>query len=255
VNLTVVGEGQGVGVVRASKTLVFAQQATLPTNTLIQEGVPAAPAAPIGVTLDAPAEPVEVVHGFGAPVVVKATRGKDPVGALAFSALPLPPGLAVPAATLAEKAAEAPVSVNTTTDLPLGDVTIGLVAKGTVAGAGQTVSVPAVTIRVVRPAEVELAAPAVELKPTATVELKGKVVRKGPFKEPVTVKVNGLPAGLKADPVTVPPDKAEFTLKLVADEKAAPATTAANVALAFQINKKDYPAPTAPLSVKVVPAK
>ena len=41
---------------------------------------------------------------------------------------------------------------------------------------------------------------------------KGKVVRKGPFKEPVTVKVNGLPAGLKADPVTVSADASEFTL-------------------------------------------
>jgi hypothetical protein len=207
------------------------------------------------VSLIGPTEPVEVAHGFAAPVVVKATRGKDPVGALALSALPLPPGLTIANASLGEKAGEVTVTVTTTTDHPLGDVTVALIAKGTVAGQGRTVGVPALSVRVVRPAGVELAAPGVELKPGATVEVKGKVVRKGAFKDAVTVKVNGLPDGLKADPVTVAADKSEFTLKLVADAKAAPATKASTVALAFQVNKKDYPAPTAPLAIKVLPAK
>ena len=82
-----------------------------------------------------------------------------------------------------------------------------------------------------------------------------KVVRNGPFKEPVTVKVNGLPAGLKAEPVTVAPDAKDFTVKIQAEEKAAAATGAATVTLAFQVNKKDYPAQTVPLAVKVLPPK
>ena len=109
------------------------------------------------------------------------------------------------------------------------------------------------TVEVVRPAAVELASPSAEVKAGETFELKGKVARKGPFKEPVTVKVNNLPGGLKADPVTVPPDQSDFTLKLIADPKA-PAGRPAQVALAFQVNKKDYPSPTAALAVKVVPA-
>lgn len=113
---------------------------------------------------------------------------------------------------------------------------------------------PAVTVEVVRPAAVELALATVEVKAGETFELKGKVARKGPFKEPVTVKVDALPAGLKADPITVPPDQSEFTLKLVADPKAAAGMGTAQVAFAFQVNKKDYPVPTAPLAVKVVPA-
>lgn len=257
-NLAVVGEGQGPEgsiVVRAGKTIIFAQQATLPTNTMTQVGLAAATALPTPLTLDAPAAPVEVAHGYGAPVVLKAARGKGADGALALSAAALPPGLAVPAATIAEKAAEGTVTVNTTTDHPLGNVSLVVVAKGKVAGAERSVVAPALTLNVVRPAAVELAAAAVEVKAGATVELKGKVARKGAFREPVTVKVNGLPAGLKADPVTVPPTASEFTLKLVADGKAAPATAAATVALAFQVNKKDYPAQTAPLSVKVLPAK
>ena len=258
ISLTLVGEGKGAEgpfVVRASKSIVFAQQATLPTKVIVQEGVAAAPALPLPVNFDAPTAPVEVAHGSGAVVTVKATRGKAPVGVLALTALPLPPGLTVAGASLKEQDAEALVTVATTTDLPLGDVTVGLVAKGTIAGAGRTVSVPAITLRVIRPAALEIAAPTLEIKPGATVELKGKVVRKGMFKEPVTVKLNDLPAGLKADPVTLAADKSEFTLKVVADAKAAAATATANVALAFQVNKKDYPPQTTPLSLKVVPSK
>ena len=134
-------------------------------------------------------------------------------------------------------------------------MSLALLAKGKVANADQTFAIPAVTIKVVRPVAVELAAPAIEVKAGTTFEVKGKVLRKAPFKDPVTIKVNGLPAGLKADPVTVAPDKAEFTVAIVADAKAAAATAGTNVAVAFQVNKKDYSTPAVPLSVKVLPAK
>lgn len=257
VSLGIIGEAaptpEGPAIVRATKTMVFAQQATLSTNSVVQDGLPAVAAKEAGVALEAPGDPVEVAHGYGAPVQVKANRGKDPVGPLALTPLPLPPGVTVGGATLGDKAADVPVTINTTTDVPLGEITVGLVAKGKVANADKTVGVPAITIRVVRPAEVQLAAPGLEFKAGATAELKGKVIRKGAFKEPVTVKLNGLPAGIKADPVTVAPDASDFTVKLSADEKAAAATGSATVALAFQVNKKDYPAPTAPLAVKLLP--
>lgn len=262
VHLDVVGEGKGPSgpiVVSAEKAIVFAQQgappAALPTNTVTQHGLAAAPALPQPVTLEAPATPVEIAHGFGGPVTIKATRTGDADTALAITPLPLPPGLAVPAANIAAKAGEGNVTVNVGTEAPLGMMTIALVAKGKINNADQTLAVPAVTLNVVRPAALELAAPALEVKAGATFELKGKVVRKGPFKEPVTVKVNGLPAGLKADPVTVAPDASEFTAKVVADEKAAAATATANVVLAYQVNKKDYPTSPTPLAVKVLPAK
>ena len=105
---------------------------------------------------------------------------------------------------------------------------------------------PAVTLEVVRPAAVELAAPSTEVKAGETVEVKGKVARKGPFKEPVTVKLNGLPAGLKADPVTVPPDQSEFTLKLVADPKAAAGQATAQVAPRLPGQQERLPGPDRP---------
>lgn len=258
VTLKVVGEGEGADspTAEAGKTIVFAQQAILPTNSMRQEGLVLAPALERPVVLETQAEPVEVVHGYGANFTVKARRTGDANAALALSALPLPPGVTVPNSKIDEKAAEGKVAFTTTTDIPLGSTTIAVQAKGKLAGADQTLAVPAVTLNVIRPAAVELAMSNVELKAGQSVELKGKVVRKGDFKEPVTVKPSGLPAGVKADPVTVAPDASEFTIKLTAEEKAAAATASSNVALAFQVNKKDYPSPpTAALAIKVLPAK
>ena len=59
----------------------------------------------------------------------------------------------------------------------------------------------------------------------------------GTFKEPVIVSIKGFPAGLKADPVTVAPDQADFTLKVVADSKAVATSVSTTLAPAFQINK------------------
>ena len=268
VYLNVVGQAAGPAgalVARASKTIVFAEQAgglaaqkvTLPTKTVVQEGLAAATIGPVGLRFEPPEAPVEVVHGYGGSVPIKVAALKEgtTTPALTITPLPLPPGLTLAELKLAEKAVEAEAKFTVAVEAPLGAMTVALLAKGKIDNAEQTVALPAFTLNVVRPAALELAAPAIEIKAGATIELKGKVVRKGAFKEPVTVKVNGLPAGLKADPVTVAPDAAEFTVKVVAEPKAAPATAAASVALAFQVNKKDYPAPTAPLNVKVLPEK
>ncbi len=257
-NLKVVGEGKGPTgpiVAVASKALVFAQQAGLPTNVVVQEGLPAATALPVPIALDAPAAAVEVVHGYGGPVPIKAARsaGSEDV-VLTLGSLPMPPGLAVAASTIPAKAAEGVANLTVAPEAALGTSTIALTAKGTFGGKERTLAIPGVTIEVVRPAAVELAAPSAEVKAGSTVEIKGKVARKGAFKEPVTVKLNALPAGLKADPVVVPPDKSDFTLKIVADPKAAAAQATAQVGLAFQVAKKDYPVPAAPLVLKVVPA-
>ncbi len=246
----------GPMLVTATKSVTFAQQATVVTNAQTFEGLAVAPASPLPVRLETPEGPIEVAHGCGVPVVVKAIREKGADGALALSTLPLPPGLTVPPVPIPEKKDEATLTVTTGTEHPLGQVTIAILAKGTLKGAGETLAAPSITMNVVRPATLELTTPSVELKPGATVEVKGKIARKAGFKEPVTVKMNGLPPGLKAEPVTLKPDATEFTLKLIADAKAAPvATTGPTVALAFQINKKDYPAAIiAPVAIKVVAA-
>jgi hypothetical protein len=185
-------------------------------------------------------------------VTIKANRTKGADGALTVASLPLPTGLAVPAATIAEKAIQGTVPINTTVEAPLGRMTIVLQAKGKLGADEVTLTIPAITLNLVRPAEVALAASAVDVKPGSTAEVKGKVVRKGTFKEPVTVRINGLPAGLKSDPVTVAPGTADFIIKVVADGKAPAATATVQLVSAYQVNKKEYPTAAVPLALKVL---
>ena len=151
--------------------------------------------------------------------------------------------------------ADGAVTVNAAVEAPLGPTTIILTAKAKFAGKDETLTLPAFTVNVIRPATVELAAATSEIKAGTMVEIKGKLVRKGPFKEPVTLKLEGLPGGLKADPLTVAPDKSDFVFKVVADAKAPAATANARLTTAFQVNKKDYSTPPTALAVKVVAAK
>ena len=240
----------------ASNTVVYAQQPPLPTCSITEYGLVVAPALALPVTLDTPAAPIEVAHGLSATIPVKVTRTKGSDGALAISPLPLPPGLAVPGATIADKALEGKADRSSLAlQAALGTMTVGLQAKGKIGGAERTIALPAVTLTVVPPATLELGAPALEIKPGLTAELKGKIVRKGGFDGPVTVKINSLPAGLKADPITVAGKDSSFTVKVVADAKAASASAGSQVALAYQVEKKDYSVPPVSLAVKVLSIK
>jgi hypothetical protein len=239
----------------AFKPVVYAQQPPLPTCTITEYGLVIAPALAQPVTLDTPSASIEVAHGLSATIPVKVTRTKGWDGALVISPLSLPPGLTIADATIAEKAAEGKVAVKTAVSVPLGTMTIGLHAKGKFDGAERTFALPAVTLAVVPPATVELAAPSLEIKPGATALVNGKIVRKGSFDGPVTVTINGLPTGLKAEPVIMPAATADFAVKIVADAKAAPSSAATQVAIAYQIEKKDYSILPAKLTVKVLPNK
>lgn len=137
----------------------------------------------------------------------------------------------------------------------LGTMSIALLAKGKFAAGEQTIAAPEITLNVVRPVVLELSASGIEVKAGETVELKGTIARKGTCKEEVTIKLNKLPAGLKAEPVKVPADQSEFTVKVESDAKAAAADAKAEVALVLQVAKKDYPVPATPLSVKVKAAE
>jgi hypothetical protein len=255
VDVKIVGTGQGPGgpiSITGSKTIVFAQQGTMPTNTLTINALAVAPALPRPISIEAPTEPVEVVHGFGASISLKVKRDDKAEGALAITALPASAGLAVPAANIAEKATDGAATVNVDVASPLGPVTIALSAKGKIAGKDTVVGIPEISLNVVRPASIELPAPAIEVKAGSTVELKGKLIRKGPFKDPVKITLNGLPPGLKAEPVTVAPEASDFTISVVADASAVAAMANANAVLAFQVNKKDYSTPPTVVAVKVV---
>ncbi len=259
-DLQVVGEAQGpAGPIRrvAEAHEVYAVQGTLPTNVLRREALATAPSTADVAALDVPAGPIEAVHGQSVTIPMKLVRTEGADAAVAINALPLPPGLAVAAVNVAEKADAADLVVAVAPEAALGAITIAFSAKGKFAPGERTIEGPVVALNVVRPVELTLEQAAVEAVPGATVELKGKLTRKGTFKDPVVVKLDGLPAGLAAEPVTVAPEAADFVIKLAAAADAKPAEAAAKVTPAFQVAGKDYPYPPATLTAKIVapPAK
>jgi hypothetical protein len=252
--LKVVGtgkDGDRVIEVAAEKPVSYAQIGNLPTKILTQQGLAAAPMQVRPVVLDVP-EAVEAVHGLGTPVVIKSVRGEKGEGELALSTLPLSAGIQIPNAKIDAKAAEGTATVNVATEAPFESFSVALTAKGKIDGKDQTFFTPSVRLNLIRPTSLELETKQVEIKAGGTVEVKGKLTRKGGHKEPITVKIDGLPAGLKADPVTVAPESVDFVLKVTAEGSAAEATATAKLALAFKIGGKDYPFPTTDLPVKVV---
>ncbi|WP_337176415.1 hypothetical protein [Paludisphaera sp.] len=258
-DLKVIGEGQGPGgPIRrvAQDHEVFAMLDTLAANVLRREALATAPSTAEVVAVDAPAGPIEVAHGQSATIPVKLARTEGADAAVALNALPLAPGFTAAAVNVAEKADAADFAVAVAPEASLGVTTVGLSAKGKFADVERTVEGPVVALSVVRPVELTLEQAAVEVVQGATAEVKGKLVRKGSFKDPVVVKLDGLPAGLTAEPVTVAPEAVDFVVKLSAAADAAPAEAAATVVPAFQVAGKDYPHPPAALATKVVaPAK
>jgi len=243
-------------VAEATRTTILAQQADFATEVSTAEGLVSAPASPSPVNFSSPTAPVEVVPGYPASIPVRAVRssGAEEV-VMTFGSLPTIPNLAVaPDPKLGAKAVEGAITLNTTADLPIGPVVVVFTAKGKFGDRERTVAIPAVTLDVVRPATLEATSAKLEVIAGASSDARGKILRRGAFREPVTIKLEGLPAGLKADPVVVPPEAGDFVLEINADPKATPVEAQAKLALVFQVNKKDYPTPPTPLLIKVVPS-
>lgn len=252
--LTIVGKGDGGVVARAASTIVFASQGPLPVNTLTQDGLLASAAEAAPLALGTPEAAVEVAHGFEGSMPLKLTRTAGGEPAVDLAVVNTPKGLTLAANKVAEKVADFAVVLKSTTETPLGEHTIGLTAKGKLAGEDRVVDAPLVKLNVVAPIVMEGVAKELTVKPGQTVELKGKLNRKPSAKPEVTVTLDTLPAGLKAEPVKVAGDKAEFTLKIVADKAAKAAAGNATVKATFKAaDNKDYPALTAPVAVKIVP--
>jgi len=255
-HLKIVGRAEGTVPIEVAATaeIVFAQLGTVPIRAVAQSGLAVAPALPTPVTFESSPDPIEVAHGFAGSIPLKLTRTEGAEGDLVVAPLPLPPGISVAEATIAGNATDGTLEVKTTLAAALGFTTLAFQAKGNIGGRERLFAVPAVTIQIVRPAELQLASATLELTPGSPAELKGKLLRKGAFREPVTIKLNGLPAGVQAESLTVPPDQSEFALPITVEESAKPAEVTAQAVLEFKVETKDYPSIQVPVAVKVGPA-
>ncbi len=251
--LKLVGKGDGNLVVPAIHETVFASQGPLPVNVVRQEGLLASAGLPAPVGLSTPEAPIEVAHGFDASFPLKLERKEGGEPALDLTLVSPPAGVTLAAAKVPEKAGEFAVTLKSDIATPLGQHVLGLNAKGKLAGADQVVDAPVVKLNVVAPVAFEGVPKEIAVKPGQKAEIKGKLARKPAAKAEVTLTLDGLPAGVKADPVKLAPDATDFTFTLNADAKAAAATGNATIKTAFKANGKDYPAQTAPVAVKVAP--
>jgi hypothetical protein len=251
--LNIVGKGDGGVSATAKGSIVFASQGPLPVNILYQDGLLSnlAEAAPVG--LITPETPIEVAHGFEGSFPLKLTRTAGGEPALELALVNPPAGLTLPGNKVAEKVADFAVVLKAGVEVPIGEHIIGLTAKGKLAGEDRVVDAPVIKLNVVAPIVLEAVPKELSVKPGQTVELKGKLNRKPSAKAEVTVTIDTLPAGLKADPVKVAGDKSDFTIKITADKAAKVAMGNATVKAAFKAGDKDYPALTAPVAVKIVP--
>ena len=272
--LQVVGEGgEGQSAV-ASKKVVFAeQQATgsgfgqsggLPSHVRPSVSIAAAVAAPGPILLEPEATKIVVPQGATIDVPIRIVRTVEPKGKLTLAALPLPDGLTISDSEIDETATPAAIRI-TAAKAPLGPVSIGLVARSVSReGRGRRRAQPAapsplagvmLTLEVVRPARLELTSKSIEIRPGSRAELQGQVHRVAPFSREVQVKLDGLPAGVQAEPVAVAADSSEFTMTLEARPDAAPAEAHPSAVVTFKLGDEDYASPPEPLKLILLPAE
>jgi hypothetical protein len=251
--LNIVGKGDGDLVVPASNETVFASQGPLPVNVVKQDGLMIAAGLPAPVGLTTPETPIEVAHGFEGAFPLKLERKEGGEPALDLTLVNPPAGLTIAANKVPEKAGEFGVTLKSGIETPIGQHIVGLNAKGKLAGADQVVDAPVIRLNVVLPIGLEGIPKEIAVKPGQKAELKGKLVRKPSMKAEVTLTLEGLPAGLKAEPVKLAPDAADFTFAITAEANAAAAMANATIKTAFKAGDKDYPPQTAPVAVKVAP--
>jgi hypothetical protein len=251
--LKIVGKTDSGLTVEATHATVFASQGPLPVNVVEQDGLIAGQGLPSPVGLVTPETPIEVAQGFEAAFPLKIERGAGGEPAVDLTLVNPPAGLTLAANKVPEKAADFSVALKSAVETPLGTHVVGLNAKGKLAGADQVVDAPVVKLNVVVPVAFEGVPKEVAVKPGQKAEIKGKLVRKPGVKPEITLTLDGLPAGVKAEPVKLGPDATDFAFTLTADAGAAAATANATIKTAFKAGDKDYPAQTAPVAVKVAP--
>ena len=246
-------KGDTTWTTRAVRLLTLAEQANIPIKKLQITSLAVAPALAQPLTIDAPDQPVAAPHGQETLVTLKINRSGDDKSELTVTAQALPKGVEGPELKIPGDQNEAQFKLNIKPEATLGLSSIALVAKGKIADKDTIIQTPAVTLEVVAPLALELATPGpIEIKSGESAEIRGKLLRKGSLKAPVTIKLDNLPAGTKAEPVTVEADKEEFTLSLTTEAEAAPAEQAASLTVGFKIADKDYPFPAQPITIKLI---
>jgi hypothetical protein len=279
----VLGKGDDGRTVAASSTIVFAQQTistpgfgmagTIPSYARPIVSLAAALAIPGKIMLNQKESKALVPQGSTVDVPLEVVRTTKEKTKYKLSALSPPTGLKTLESDLGDTETKAMFKVTAAPDAPLGVFMVALVAQpaapgGDRPGRGGTgtgnrrpaaplkapiAAAAMIAVEIIRPVTLDLAATEIALSPRATALLRGKVTRVAPFAQEVHVKLDGAPAGVKAEPVKVAADASEFTLTIEAAPGAAAARSQAQVILAYKLGDKDILSPPQALNVRVLP--
>ena len=279
----VVGKGADGQAVAASRTIVFAQQTITAPGFGISGTIPSY-ARPFVSLASAVTRPGPILlnprrrsswcrRGARSRSRSRSCGRAEERETYKLVALSPPTGLNVAESEVGETGTSAKVKVTAAADAPLGPLMVGLVAQAPTQGGGAPparATVPRTEGRHARPAPAgrrrrhdrRRGGPPSEpgtvregdcprrREPPPSSGARSPASRPSP--QEVVVKLEGLPAGVKAEPVRVAADVAEFTLTLRAADDTAPAQARANAVVAFKLGGKDYSGAPGPLALKVL---
>jgi hypothetical protein len=173
----------------------------------------------IGVTEKAPFallarfDRPEALRGGPVPLTITATRVAGFTEEIALSAAGLPPNAAPALKNIAKGQKDVKGQLNAAVNAPLGRFPITVVGKVNYHGQEFHVAAEPAALVLVPPFELQVP-PSPSVAPGGTLKLSVKAVRKGGYEGPVVLEVRNLPAGIKAEKVTLPPKKSAIDIEL-----------------------------------------
>ena len=178
------------------------------------EGLPAAVCRKKPMALTAAGKTLRVVQGFDNKLKITVKRDEAAQGEIEISGNTLPPGVQGGKWKIKEEATEVEITLKASSTSRVGRAPWLLTATTTVDDEPVKVTLPPLTIEVVRPFSVEVVVPPGTVAPGDETKLIGLVRREAEFDEVVRVRATDLPAGVTASEVTVAADQAVFEMPL-----------------------------------------
>jgi hypothetical protein len=254
------GEGAGFPKVVAEHRLVLSRDGNVAASTMRLGHLDVGLSGPASFRVQGPPT-AEVVMGYSTSISVAVTRGAKPVvGAVEVTGVATVPGQPpVPGLTFKPSIAnpgtdKAAFTIAANTQALEGrSLDVAIQGKAKIDNKDEVVIGPAIALTVAKPFGLEFLGPAPTLKPGQTVLLKGRLQRQPIFKEPVQLRLDGLPNGLiLATPLKpIPANQSDFQFELRADPKAAPVDAKLSLAASTTIAGMAYSHPALIVAAKI----
>jgi hypothetical protein len=252
----------------ADQKMVLARDGNVAAAVLPMQGFAVGLTAADPCSVRGPAS-LEIVKGYptNVPVEVMRSKGQEmlavQVSGLAPAAAPAAaPGQPPPAATVTAREVAVPANMTAATlaltaalNTPDGTYDLFLQGRARINNVDRVMFGSLITLTVSRPFTVESQAANLELPAGQTIALKGRIQRKDVCKEPVQLRVDGLPAGVTIAPLKpLTPDQTEFQIDLLVNPRAAAATANLTLTATATIGGQAFTHPAIAVPAKVVPA-